>query len=235
MRLSEISSKGRDFTVIAEDDVFRFRFSLRGGPFSSQGRAAKAGLALARRSAQMFLDAEVVALAISAHVNRGEHGRAANTLDSRISAARLLAMIVPNSHADFRTGSGALDEHYHKMTAEWMGRAALLAVRRAPITMNNGEGAFLTLWGRASVPQLLEATHGCLDVVGVEMVLRTSPEGAFSMYIDAVSMTAGPSSWHPELLRPVAGAAEALAMFRTLDPVPVRGDAAEASSGGPAL
>lgn len=92
------------------------------------------------------------------------------------------------------------------------------------------------LWSTLSVDTAFLDQYGkALDDLGVEMVLRTSPEGAFSMYIDAVSMTAGPSSWHPELLRPVEGAAEALAMFRTLDPVPVRGDAAEASSGGPAL
>lgn len=88
------------------------------------------------------------------------------------------------------------------------------------------------LWSTLSVDTAFLDQYGkALDELGVEMVLRTSPEGAFSMYIDAVSMTAGPSSWHPEQLRPVADAAEALAMFSTLDPVPVRGDAAEPAAG----
>lgn len=170
MRLSEVRSSGRDFVVTAEDDVFRFRFNLRGGAFSTQGKAAKAGLSLARRSAQMFLDAEVVALAISAQVNRGKLGQAANTLDCRLSAMLHLAMIVPDSHAGFRTGSGALDDHYHQIAAELLEKWALAALQTVPITMKNGKANFLVEWGQNAVPQVFRASHSSfLDVVATNL------------------------------------------------------------------
>jgi len=43
-----------------------------------------------------------------------------------------------------------------------------------------------------------------LDEMEVPTILRTSPEGKFSMYVDAVEMTAGPSSYcDPSLMEPV--------------------------------
>lgn len=43
----------------------------------------------------------------------------------------------------------------------------------------------------------LDAHGGVLDALGVPSVLRTSPEGKFSMYVDAVTNTAAPSSYAP--------------------------------------
>lgn len=92
------------------------------------------------------------------------------------------------------------------------------------------------LWSTLSVDTAFLDQYGeALDDLGVEMVLRTSPEGAFSMYVDAVAMRAGPSSWHPELLRPVSSAEEALEAFSAFDPVPVRGNAATLEDEGPEI
>lgn len=166
MRVSGVTSSGRDFVVDAEDEVFRFRFNLRGGAFSSERKAAAAGLNLAKRSAGMFLNAEIVSLAISAHLNRGEHGGAANRIESWADATRLLAMIVPNSHMGFSTGSGALDNHYHKMSADRAADAALIALKSAPFSMNAGEGAFFAAWGRATIPKLFGPASRGMDVIG---------------------------------------------------------------------
>lgn len=70
-----------------------------------------------------------------------------------------------------------------------------------------------------------------LDKLGIDPVLRTSPEGAFSMYVDAVTMRAGPSSWHPDLMRDLPSPTDIIPMFREMDPIPMD----EASTEGPAL
>lgn len=69
----------------------------------------------------------------------------------------------------------------------------------------------------------LDQYGNVLDALGIEKELRTSPEGAFSMYVDAVTMQIGPSSWHPESLRPFKDAQEILPAFAQMDPIPVRG------------
>lgn len=53
-----------------------------------------------------------------------------------------------------------------------------------------------------------------LDEMEVPHVLRTSPEGAFSMYVDAVEMTAGPSSYcDKSLMQPVSDIAQQFKTF----------------------
>lgn len=85
------------------------------------------------------------------------------------------------------------------------------------------------MWSALSVDTAFLDQYGeVLDDLNVDAALRTSPEGAFSMYVDAVNMTAGPSSWHPEDLQPINGAEDILPLFTTLAPIPIRGNAAEA-------
>lgn len=69
----------------------------------------------------------------------------------------------------------------------------------------------------------LDQYGNVLDTLGIEKELRTSPEGAFSMYVDAVSMQMGPSSWHPDQLRPFVSAEDILPAFRKMEPILVRG------------
>lgn len=83
--------------------------------------------------------------------------------------------------------------------------------------------AFLDQYGKA------------LDQLSIDPVLRTSPEGAFSMYVDAVEMQAGPSSWHPDQMAPISSAKDIIPMFQGMAPIPVRGDAAELNSPDPQM
>lgn len=62
--------------------------------------------------------------------------------------------------------------------------------------------------------QFLDLYGDILDQLKVPHILRTSPEGAFSMYIDAVEMTAGPSSYcDKSLMQPVGNLVEQFATF----------------------
>jgi hypothetical protein len=62
--------------------------------------------------------------------------------------------------------------------------------------------------------QFLDLHGDVLDEMKVPHILRTSPEGAFSMYVDAVEMTAGPSSYcDKSLMQPVGNLQEQFATF----------------------
>lgn len=59
----------------------------------------------------------------------------------------------------------------------------------------------------------LDQYGDALDAVGIPEVLRTSPEGKFSMYIDAVTDTCGPSSYAPDKMEPMKDIKEQFAQW----------------------
>lgn len=136
------------YEVHVRAEPFSFRYDLSGGVFSSSKGALRAAQELANMSRYIFQTSDLIKTVFSNHKPSGNH------LDSRRAEwirqallLRELAMMVPPSHNEYRTGSNGITQKNFNQTLIFCYNARTHFVNNAPGTYEDDK-TFLQKWGK---------------------------------------------------------------------------------------
>lgn len=161
MRVTGCQTTGKSFTISVENDLFRYRFNLRGGMMSTERKAVDTGMTLATMSWRMFLNAEIIALSVSCEKVQGDPQGFAKTLSDKDGAwkyvdpksvialadmVRNMALMVPETCMGFQTGSKAVKFADYQITDHVSNQTARMVLQEVPLNEFGGKDDFLHRW-----------------------------------------------------------------------------------------